>query len=1279
MQMIESTDQRLTSLILPSAALIIDTRGIDEEAVIDRLRTEIVDLVQEMKLQEIHHWRYLTDFMCFLQRTPMTCEDVNTLRPGNEHNLRDSQQARAATNGSGTKSILRGLTGPIDPSTMKGIAAPFYFQRNDDIASFTEDRPADMLRQSLHRFVQEIDRLRNNRHVAVADLDKLMLGRSIKDPTVRVIFLTDIERPDSLATAAVYAAHLKQFYAEKEREDEPPMISTSVICLNNSGSPRPASYLKELLWNDGWEHIDALILTEDYRQDAANIAGAVQAYVAELLLYILLTVPPLPIEPSSYDDQPADAEADSTTTAASSPDTQQDAEDRIIALPPTTYLVGLAAMEHSARWGRRLLNFRLVERAIEIMQRGVEGERLSIKSSARNWLENWRGQVKSAIPHKVPGKIEALRAIPRAKNAIRPAEKVFRAKNFNLNIGVSTIEDLQHYLDSLIETYGTDSGNGTGAPTLHAAIGSIKQIEQCIQAWGSKDPALRKGAPLVNAQVEAQRILSDPNFFTGVSGAISRARAQLEELTAAISDLRGNQELHPIELEERRKELAKEGTNKIDDLRKHIQKIPLLASVLRFGRAMAWGSFFITLFLGIITTFIGVAWLRHLIIPAGFAGLVNALLFPSVSPLAWIFWIIMLGIVSIFGFVLGRQLLDFRDNWRAEFIFWCVLLVFAFTGLIIVNLSYTGLAADPSSLAVISWMSFMPAVGAIALFIALLIGIGEGTYFFFWYRHLQEERTRIVDELNRDHQGNIEEVITFIADSIALSLLVKAGVFSESGGHGEYYQRINQVSIRLKRIAESAQKQQRLARKRLMMSVSETQEGAPIGLAGPSLNLRIRDEHLDMKTLADSYSRMDTRLEQEGVDLKEFAELALRIMGQEPAEEIEQEFRERYPISGSIEQHNASILMSTLLAMALRLSINATSIASMTPLIEQYDAIVHHLSHEPAAMRSLIDGLRKRLEQNMLQPVSEGRARAGETETDVLATNAFAAWSQILWEGKDAPLDRALSLKGVLPILLEEGNNAHMVQKFLGLRTSLFGRNIRTRQIGALYLLLPPSPYASQFSYDLNLPRQNIIDFPDMERLILLYVQHYAGDPLVIPASKTATKLIASNGSAGALPPAPATQSNAGQSQAANTPSTVVASAANGSPALSGAQLSPQPAVAAGPDQEDEDAVQASGTIGASVQPVGSLPTTAAMQPTTASPQANSGAIKKEDAPAQAINGSNPGLSPGEQPAVILDPGVPAMAQINAFSPNQSVDIEALPLPSFHRIEDEETDEEEIS
>src|SRR5436309_1718695 len=66
MQMIEATNIAERSLLpLPSAALVIDMREGSDDEVVEWLKIEIADLASEMKTYNVHHWRYLTEFLSF--------------------------------------------------------------------------------------------------------------------------------------------------------------------------------------------------------------------------------------------------------------------------------------------------------------------------------------------------------------------------------------------------------------------------------------------------------------------------------------------------------------------------------------------------------------------------------------------------------------------------------------------------------------------------------------------------------------------------------------------------------------------------------------------------------------------------------------------------------------------------------------------------------------------------------------------------------------------------------------------------------------------------------------------------------------------------------------------------------------------------------------------------------------------------------------------------------------------------------------------------------------
>lgn len=125
-----------------------------------------------------------------------------------------------------------------------------------------------------------------------------------------------------------------------------------------------------------------------------------------------------------------------------------------------------------------------------------------------------------------------------------------------------------------------------------------------------------------------------------------------------------------------------------------------------------------------------------------------------------------------------------------------------------------------------------------------------------------------------------------------------------------------------------------------------------------------------------------------------------------------------------------------------------------------------------------------------------------DTENIILATDGFATWGQLLWEHKDDKLDAALVQDGVLPKLLGDGYDPRAVMRRLYVRTSLFGRPIQAGQPGEAYLLLAPSTQSRMFRQSLNIPSRLIIDFPDTERLLLLYIQQYIAEPLFVPVGQ---------------------------------------------------------------------------------------------------------------------------------------------------------------------------------
>src|SRR5947209_244777 len=112
MNLIEANLAQRGSLPLPSAALVIDMRGLDDDDVMDRLRIEIADLVGEMKVHDVHHWRFLTEFLSFRSIPPMRPEDLESIDTQKKL-INHQQEAKKPTKAKIPENEQKGLFGPI--------------------------------------------------------------------------------------------------------------------------------------------------------------------------------------------------------------------------------------------------------------------------------------------------------------------------------------------------------------------------------------------------------------------------------------------------------------------------------------------------------------------------------------------------------------------------------------------------------------------------------------------------------------------------------------------------------------------------------------------------------------------------------------------------------------------------------------------------------------------------------------------------------------------------------------------------------------------------------------------------------------------------------------------------------------------------------------------------------------------------------------------------------------------------------------------------------------
>jgi hypothetical protein len=220
-------------------------------------------------------------------------------------------------------------------------------------------------------------------------------------------------------------------------------------------------------------------------------------------------------------------------------------------------------------------------------------------------------------------------------------------------------------------------------------------------------------------------------------------------------------------------------------------------------------------------------------------------------------------------------------------------------------------------------------------------------------------------------------------------------------------------------------------------------------------------------------------------------------MGEERPGDIERQFREKSSSVNS-EPYNVRILMEMLTSVALRFSTTIPSSDILTSLTERYKKLDRRVISQFSTLRPLIEALNKKMRVVNLDEDDESPASATRKEFDVsLATQALIAWGQMLWEKKDPELSDVLAPGGVIARLIRDKHNPQTIKEELRIRTSPSGRSSSEGLYGGLYLFVASSPESRMFLKDV-IPMNYITDFPDPERLLLMYIQLYDARPLDI-------------------------------------------------------------------------------------------------------------------------------------------------------------------------------------
>jgi len=490
----------LSALPLPGAAVVIDVRDeryCDDHAasLIGHLAIELEDLAAEMHLNQVARWRYLADCIELLR--------LDTIPP-------DAQQDEFVD---------------IKLTTRRGKQIPI--QGRSDLA------------KTIGRGY--IDRVRNQHIKAVKDngLDEGEFQTSMVDPeqpTVRVFFLTDMEDKDSLERASTYAYWLKEWINKQHGErlfsrDE--RISTIALCLN-----APASGQEAILQSlGGWlpeernlmTALDTVILIQEYRDDAAYIGGEAQIYQAELILYTLLLHWPEILKTDAQN-------------AWYDPDGVQN-------LPWPTYTLGIAALEYSARWGARWLDYGLTARALEMMRdvKKADSELKALRPGVQGWFTAWWEEVQAVVPNVLHGAVLDIEGLTLLEGYA--SSSPFRSNSLRQAQG-----ELQKITEGVRKLYAP-SGSATLQRVIDGAPFMLDQIRQSANDPGRKQEPQEAPRQLNELYIRAQKFVDVS--FREAWGAVPRTLSQIALLREGMGDLRREKQ-NPPNIETLRGEVERE-------------------------------------------------------------------------------------------------------------------------------------------------------------------------------------------------------------------------------------------------------------------------------------------------------------------------------------------------------------------------------------------------------------------------------------------------------------------------------------------------------------------------------------------------------------------------------------------------------------------------------------------------------------------------------------------------------------------------------------------------
>ncbi len=1092
---------QLEGMPLPTAALVIDTRsGKGGNYITETLKSEVDNLCQDMQMEQVNQWRYLTSIIDYLSIHPLSKSEIQKYRNPYKPQPTDANGGMNAAPAPANNPERNAptITGRID---MQPPPKNSFFG-NSLQKGVVHAIPEGIFKEGIRYILALCDSLRTKRVNATTDLGKRgVLGRTRpEDSVVRIIFIADARSEESLATAATYAAYLRKETLFQNDYDRQLLLSTVIICLNHENrGEAPIMLINALSWdnNDSWVHIDSCILVENYSERGSHFNIESQEEHVEFLLYILLITDPVQLR--------IDIQAPNINSFFAKPNVQF----RMLPVEKC-FSIGLSAFTYSARWGRTLLNNGLAQHVIqELLEHNQSSAALDTEFKTNKWLDEQLTIIQEAVPEHVTDDMPELNAITRATNVARTADEVFPARSMSVRVGQRSLENLDRYADTLKESY---VGQAPGQANLREAVGRELTVHDYVRRLPGDI-----GNPLLTVVGNAHQVLTDRRFFEGTRGAVPRAKYQLSKIAGVIAERYNkhrSMSINVVKLNEGIQQRYKDERKSLDALN---EQFPLLGT--NFLAPMRVLTLLLWVFVFLLVSVSVMAWLYHaafLYSPSTINFLDSSLFgYSFLTIFTIITALVVLSVIGITAFICTQIFFGERGTpLRVEMAFLISLIIVTLYG-IVINLSLYYFADDRVSHALVGWLVDLQHVSAVTGIIAFIVAAIEVFYFLKWHRDVTEMRTRIINELRNQHLKTVGEIKSYLANAFLLASMQRAGLIDESGkSTGNYYSTLENLQVLLdgvgKRCEETYQTTQRHLER---VTENPTQ--------GPATDKPyLREELLEINALNSRLATLQTTMHTDQTFIA-FVELLLRLSGVETPttilrslEERTQTGRQQFQMDGY--QVEAQLLLSTIAVLALELSLEQppANQLDIETFEKRYSGLDQH--YQDTSMRNLLELTKTKFANN----VSRGKKLI---EADVeLATKAMNTWSQIQWR-KDDKLQQLLIKEGVLAHMERENFAPETIRTKFIIRTAPVNRSLRIGQQTDEYLILFPSTKGTKLLRELDVARVDV-DFPDEELLALLSLSHYVSLPYEVKEETPALPSLGSPDQFSSTPSATTTQ-----------------------------------------------------------------------------------------------------------------------------------------------------------